>query len=82
MLACTPPAETRPSRCSRRSRAAGRAQRLVLEERAVLDRLVDPQQVLLDDRARAEVEVPDLGVAHLPLGQADRRPPGVSVVCG
>ena len=34
-------------------------------------RVVDPGQVLLDDRAGAEVEVADLGVAHLPVGQAD-----------
>ena len=33
--------------------------------------LVDERQVLLDDRARAEVEVADLGVAHLPVGQPD-----------
>jgi hypothetical protein len=41
-------------------RAAGGAQRRVLEEAAVGDRVVDPGQVLLDDRARAQVEVPDL----------------------
>ena len=52
--------------------AARLAQRLVLEERAVLDRLVDPQQVLLHHRARAEVEMAHLGVAHLPLRQAHR----------
>ena len=50
---------------------AGGEQRLVLEEAAVGDRVVDPRQVLLDDRAGAEVEVADLGVAHLPVGQAD-----------
>ena len=50
---------------------AGGEQRLVLEEAAVGDGVVDPGQVLLDDRAGAEVEVADLGVAHLPLGQAD-----------
>ena len=50
------------------------AQCLVLEERAVLDRLVDPQQVLLHDRTRAEVQVAHLGVPHLALRQADGRP--------
>ncbi len=50
---------------------AGGEQRLVLEEAAVGDRVVDPGQVLLDDRAGAEVEVADLGVAHLAVGQAD-----------
>ena len=38
-------------------RTAGRPQRRVLEEAPVGDRVVDPGQVLLDDRARAEVEV-------------------------
>ena len=52
-------------------RRAGRAQRLVLEEAAVRDRIVDPGQVLLDDRAGAEVHVADLRVAHLAVGQAD-----------
>ena len=60
---------------------AGGEQRLVLEEGAVGDRVVDPGQVLLDDRPGAEVEVADLGVAHLPVGQADvatlGREPGV-----
>ena len=52
-------------------RRAGLPQRLVLEEAAVGDGLVDAHQVLLDDRARAEVQVADLGVAHLAVGQAD-----------
>ena len=47
------------------SALAGADQRLVLEERAVGDRVVDPGEVLLDDGAGAEVEVADLGVAHL-----------------
>ena len=50
---------------------AGGQQRRVLEEAAVGDRVVDPGQVLLDDRAGAEVEMADLGVAHLPVGQTD-----------
>ena len=33
---------------------------------------VDAREVLRHDRARAEVEMADLGVAHLALGQADR----------
>ena len=78
----TPPSETSPSRCSRprgleRARSQAPTQHLVLEEAAVGDRVVDPRQVLLDDRAGAEVEVADLGVAHLPVRQADvaaRRP--------
>jgi hypothetical protein len=50
---------------------AGGQQRLVFEEAAVGDGVVDPSQVLLDDRPGAEVEVADLGVAHLPVGEAD-----------
>ena len=52
--------------------AQRRPQRLALAERAVAHGGVDPQQVLRHDRARAEVEVADLRVAHLARGQADR----------
>ena len=48
------------------------AQHLVRGQGAVLHGLVDAREVLLDDRAGAEVEVADLRVAHLALGQADR----------
>ena len=51
-------------------------QHLVLGQRPVLDRLVDAHEVLLDDRPRAEVEVADLRVAHLPLGQPYARAAG------
>ena len=60
-----------PARGLARARAQAAAQDLVLEEAAVGDRVVDPRQVLLDDRPGAEVEVADLGVAHLAVGQAD-----------
>ena len=46
-------------------------ERLVLEEAAVLDRAVDPLEVLVEDAAGADRQVADLGVAHLPGGQAD-----------
>ena len=46
----------------------------VVEERAVLDREVDARELLVDDAAGPDVEVPDLGVAHLALGQADGQP--------
>src|SRR4029078_6400834 len=60
-----------------RARAlSGADEDIVLEEAAVGDRGVDPGQVLLDDRAGSEVEVPDLGVAHLPVGKADVVPRG------
>src|SRR5581483_3028800 len=45
-------------------------------EAAVGDRVVDPRQVLLDDRPRPEVEVADLGVAHLAVRKADVPPAG------
>ncbi len=50
----------------------GSSQHLVLRQRAVGDRLVDAREVLVDDRARTEVEVADLAVAHLPVRQPDR----------
>src|SRR3954452_8090491 len=57
-------------------RLADCLQRGVLEEAAVGDRVVDPGQVLLDYRSGAEVEVADLGVAHLAVGEADVAPAG------
>ena len=53
--------------------AQRRLQHLVLGQRAVLHRGVDAGQVLGDDRAGPQVEVTDLGVAHLPLGEPDAR---------
>ena len=47
------------------------SQHRVRSQRAVLDRQVDPRQVLHDDGAGAEVEMPHLRVAHLTLRQAD-----------
>ena len=44
----------------------------VREQRAVADRRVSPGQVLQEDAARADREMPDLGVAHLALWQPDR----------
>ncbi len=49
----------------------------VLEKAPVLDRLVDPEDVLLDDPARPEIEVSYLGVAHLACAQADRAARGI-----
>ena len=45
------------------------------------DGVVDARQVLAHDRARAEVQVTDLGVAHLPLGQPDGAPAGGQRAC-
>ena len=47
-------------------------QRGVLEERAVLDRLVHADEILEEDAPGADRQVPDLGVAHLAVREADR----------
>ena len=57
------------TRCHRFSR--GRRERGVRRELALLDGEVDAREHLVDDTARADVHVPDLAVAHLPLGEAD-----------
>jgi hypothetical protein len=44
------------------------SQGLVLEERSVLDHLVDAEQVLLHHRAGTQVQMADLRVPHLALG--------------
>ena len=51
-----------------------RVQRRMLEETAVLDGDIDAHNVLVDNAARAQVEMSDFGVAHLPFWQADRTP--------
>ncbi len=58
----------------------GAEQRVVREERAVLDRDVDAHQVLEEDATRSDREVPDLRVAHL----ARRQPDGLArrLQCG
>ena len=72
MCEWTPPCETRPSRCTRLPALERRAQDRVLEERAVVDRLVDPHQVLVEPPARADRQVADLAVPHLTGRQAGR----------
>src|SRR5262245_28839731 len=47
-------------------------QRRILEERAVLDRVVHTHQVLEQDAPGADRQVPDLRVPHLPVREADR----------
>ena len=49
-------------------------QRGVLGQRAVGHRIADAHEILRDDPPRADVEMADLGVAHLPFGQAHRAP--------
>ena len=58
------------------------AKRRVLEEVAALDRLVDPHEILVDHPARADGQVADLGVPHLPGGRPTASPEASSVVCG
>ena len=48
----------------------------VLAQHPVEHGVVDAREVLADDGAGAEVEVADLGVAHLPLGQPHGAPGG------
>ena len=48
------------------------------EEFAVLDHQIDARDVHVHDAPRADVEVPDFAVAHLPFGQSDERPAGVN----
>jgi hypothetical protein len=49
-----------------------RHERLVLEERAVGNRPVDPLEVLVEHTAGADRQVADLGIAHLSRRQSDR----------
>ena len=80
-LAWTPPGPMRLTRCSRRPLAAAcraaSTQRGVRGERAVGDRGVDARQVLEDGPAGADVEVPDLAVAHLAVRQPHGRTGGI-----
>jgi hypothetical protein len=46
-------------------------ERVVLGERPVLDRAVHPREVLEEDAPRADREMADLGVAHLPHRKTD-----------
>ena len=63
------PATARPSTCSvaplRARGVDGVVEHRVARELAGRDRVVDARVVLVDDAARADVEVTDLGVAHL-----------------
>ena len=57
----------------------GAEQRLVFEKFAVLDLFGDLSQFLIDDAAGAHVQVPDLGIAHLPFRQADAHAAGAQL---
>ena len=47
---------------------------LVLKKIAVLDRLGDARQLLIDRSSRADIEVSHLAVAHLPARKTDVHP--------
>ena len=67
---------------ARAGSVAGREQGGVRGERAVGDRVADAHERLRHDPSGAEVEVADLGVAHLAVGQADIGAGGGERVCG
>ena len=81
----TPPGDSSPSTCSaaplRRPRRPRRRAR-VAREVAGRDGVVDAGEVLVDDAARADVQVADLGIAHLAVGQADMQSDASIRVCG
>ena len=52
---------------------------LIAAELALLDGLVDPDNVLPDNATRADVEVSDLGVAHKALRQTDGQGRGLEL---
>ena len=51
-------------------------QRGILKEIAVLNGFCDLDELLVDDSARADIGVADLGIAHLPVRQTDIEPGG------
>src|ERR1700693_304495 len=56
----------------------GREQHRMREELAVLDHQVDARDVHVNDAPRANVQMPDLAVAHLSFRQADERSAGMN----
>ena len=62
---------------ARRYRVAGFAEFAIFEKRTIRNRRVDAGQILIDDAASADVHVPDFGVAHLSIRQADKLALGV-----
>ena len=62
--------------------AAGVDEHVVLEEPTRRDVVGDPDEILADDPAGAEVEMANLGVPLLAVRQADGAPDAASVECG
>src|ERR1051326_4499112 len=44
---------------------------MIARELACRDRLIDPSEVLINDAARSQIEMANLGIAHLPFGQTN-----------
>jgi len=44
------------------------------EKRAIINGLGDPGQILIDNTARPDIEMPHFRVSHLSLGKTDRQP--------
>ena len=55
----------------------GRDQRWIGKKVAVLNHQLDARDVHVHDATGANVEVSDLAVAHLPIGQSDERAAGL-----
>src|ERR1700716_4654815 len=51
-------------------------QNTIPRELAIGDCFVNSGQILIDDPPRAQIEMADFGVAHLPVGQTDIRTAG------
>ena len=56
----------------------GVEQHRMLEQFTILDHQVDTGDVHVHDPSRANVEMPDLTVSHLPFRQAHERPAGMN----
>src|SRR5579871_511640 len=49
----------------------------MLKQLPVLDQQVDARDIHVHDAPRADIQVPDFAVPHLPFGQSDERPAGM-----
>src|SRR5215207_7656312 len=56
---------------SRSHRIAGRVEGIALGKDAIRDGAIDASQPLVDNKASAEVDMANFGVAHLAVGKAD-----------
>ena len=58
-------------RAARHSAIERADEALVLAQPSIVDRPVEPHQILLDHAACTDREMPDLGVTHLAFGKTD-----------